>query len=328
MRNNIVLLMLLISVSCTPQHKRFFIDGTAQGSYFSITYTAFNEDTSLIGKVSALLNIFDSTFSLWNDSSVLVRVNRNEDLNISPLFADLFEKSQIMSVRTNGYFDITVKPLVSLYGFAAEKRANNFFSLEKIDSVRRYIGYSHVRIKDGRVEKDFPQTELDFNAIAQGYCSDLIAELLIGNGYDNFIVDVGGEIVVSGCKPNGEAWKAGVEKPTAAADEKRSVMIQLPLTHGSIVTSGNYRKYFEIDGKRFSHTIDPHTGRPTSDGILSVTVIAPTGWEADALATAIMCMDKDTAVRYAEDENIPCMIIYDSLQNMCVWQSKQFNIEQ
>jgi thiamine biosynthesis lipoprotein len=328
MRNKFILFTLFVALaSCSSKQKQFFISGTVQGSYFRITYTALSEDTTLINKVSALLDTFDNTFSLWNNSSMLVRVNRNENVDLSPLFIDLFNKSQIMSQRTNGYFDITVKPLVSLYGFAAEKRAENFLSLQEIDLAKRHVGYSRVRVKDSRIEKDLPQIELDFNAIAQGYCSDLVAELLFENGYKNFLVNIGGEIVVNGCKPNGEAWKIGIEKPTATANEKQSIMLQQPLTNGSIVTSGNYRKYFEIDGKRFSHTINPHTGKPTSDGILSVTVIAMTGWEADALATAIMCMGKDTAITYAKRNNVRCMIIYDSSQNVCVWQSKQFNIE-
>jgi thiamine biosynthesis lipoprotein len=307
------------------EQKQFFINGAAQGSYFRITYTALNEDTVLVSKVNALLQTFDNTFSLWNDSSMLTRVNRNENVNVSPLFTDLFEKSQIMSERTNGYFDITVKPLVSLYGFAAEKRSENFFSEKEINNVCRYVGYSRVRIKNGCVEKDLPQIQLDFNAIAQGYCSDLVAELLLENGYENFLVDIGGEIVVSGKKPNGAVWKIGVEKPAATAGEKQSIITEVSLTDCSIVTSGNYRKYFEIDGKRFSHTINPHTGRPASDGILSATVAAFAGWEADAFATAIACMSKDTAIAYIERNNISCMIIYDSLQNICVWQSEQFN---
>jgi thiamine biosynthesis lipoprotein len=315
-------------VACTSSRspEQFYINGITQGSYFRITYTAFEEDTALKGRINTFLNLFDNTFSLWNDSSMLVRVNRNENVNVSPLFISLFEKSQIMSERTNGYFDITIKPLVSLYGFATEKRVKDFFSEEEINNVRRYVGYKRVRIKDSRVEKDLPQIQLDFNAIAQGYCSDLVAELLLENGYENFLVDIGGEIVAKGKKPNGKTWIIGIEKPTVTASEKQSVKIKIPLTDRSIVTSGNYRKYFEINGKRFSHTINPHTGKPTSDGILSVTVIAHAAWEADALATAIMCMDKDTAIVYAERNNTSCMIIYDSLQNMCVWQSKQFNI--
>ena len=325
MKNNLLFLVLLSAVSCTQQQKQFLISGTTQGSYFRIAYIALNEDTLLISKVNALLHTFDNTFSLWNDSSMLVRVNRNENVSVSPLFTDLFEKSQIMSERTNGYFDITVKPLVSLYGFAAEKRSKNFFSEEEINNICRYVGYSRVRIKNGCVEKDLPQIHLDFNAIAQGYCSDLVAEILLENGYKNFLVDIGGEIVASGKKPNGEIWKIGIEKPAATASDKQSIITEIPLTDCSIVTSGNYRKYFEIDGKRFSHTINPHTGRPASDGILSATVVASAGWEADALATAIACMDKDTAIAYIDRNNISCMIIYDSLQNMCVWQSEQFN---
>ncbi|MDR1974614.1 MAG: FAD:protein FMN transferase [Bacteroidales bacterium] len=305
--------LLVGCMSRTGQHKQFFINGTTQGSSFSITYVAQEEDTALVAKVNSLLDLFDKTFSLWNSSSILTRSNRGEDVVLNELFIDLFNKSQIMSKRTEGYFDITVKPLVSLYGFAAEKRTEDYFSDKDIASILSYVGYEKIRLNGDKLKKDFSQIQLDFNAIAQGYCSDKVAELLLSQGIRNFLVDIGGEIVVRGKKPNGDAWKIGIEKPTSASGDKQSIVTMLPLSDGAIVTSGNYRKYFEVDGKRFSHTINPHTGRPATGGILSATIIAPTGWEADALATAVMCMEKDTAICYVERAGTKCMLIYDSV---------------
>ncbi len=326
-KNNLIVLLLAALVmfaACNSGQKQFIIEGTTQGSYFRINYVADKEDTILVGEINRLLSSFENIFSLWNDSSELCKINRNENMKMSPIFKDVFEKSQLMSERTNGYFDITVKPLVSLYGFAVEKRTENYFSDETIASAKKNIGYKKVYIENNTVIKQNPEIQLDFNAMAQGYCADMVAEFLLSKNINNFIVDIAGEIVVRGKKANGESWQIGIEKPTVTAEDKQSIITMLSLQDSSIVTSGNYRKYFEVDGKRFSHTINPHTGRPTSDGVLSVTIKAATAWEADALSTAIMCMGKDTAISYAERTNTRCMIIYDSLGNYKTWQSENF----
>lgn len=321
--------LALCAAACTQNKEEMQkIGGLAQGSYYAISYYSPHKELDaekLQPRIDSLLHAFDLCASLWNDSSEICRVNRNEDFYPSDMFRDMFEKAQHISQITDGAFDITVGPLTKVYGFGkTEKQPLSDTEREKILS---YVGWQKVRLKDGKIEKDHPWLQIDFNAIAQGYCADVTATFLNGLEIERFLVDIGGEIRSEGRKTGGKPWIVGIEKPAADAMSERSILQKMELTNRSLVTSGNYRKYFEENGKRFSHTIDPKTGISSQHNLLSATVLCQDCWEADAMATACMVMGKDSAIRFISrfPERYELFLIYaESDSTLQTWHTDGF----
>ncbi|MBQ7279475.1 MAG: FAD:protein FMN transferase [Bacteroidales bacterium] len=309
----IVLLVSLCCVSCKLTPTRLV--GKAQGTYYSIVYYDARH-RNLQPQVDSLLAAFDLVASLWVDSSELCQFNRCADsMEVSECMADLFEKSMSISALTGGAFDCRVAPLVSAYGFARSNRRD--LTQQDIDSLM-VLCQAPVWLSkgsDGRkvLHKANAASRLDFNAIAQGYSVDLLCDMLQTYGIGSFIVDVGGEVRSAGAKPDGTPWSVGVERPAEDREDAREVDVAIPLVDCSIVTSGSYRKYYEKDGMRFSHTIDPATGRPVSHTTLSASVIDDKAWRADALATAFMVMgyERATAWLAAHSDIDKVYFIYD-----------------
>jgi thiamine biosynthesis lipoprotein len=201
--------------------------------------------------------------------------------------------SQQVSENSDGYFDITVGPLVRSWGFFKKKGLD--LTKKQVDSLLQYVGCHKIQIQNNELVKESPLVIVDLNAIAQGYTDDLVANLFIQKGIKNYLIEIGGEVRASGTKENNVLWMVGIEKP--AADENADQVIQdkVQLKDLSLATSGNYRKYFIKDGVKYSHTIDPKTGYPVHHSLLSVTVVANTCALADAYATAFMVMGLDKA---------------------------------
>ena len=266
--------------------------GEAQGTYYSVVYYD-SQNRDLSPQIDSLLDVFDLTASLWVDSSEICRFNRVEDsLEVSPIFADLFQKSMAINQETDGCFDCRIAPLVSAYGFARSNRRD--LTTVQLDSLLR-LCHSRVwldTLADGRyiVHKELSGAMLDFNAIAQGYSVDMLCDMLSSYGITSFLVDVGGEVRSCGYKHDGTPWKVGIERPADNKEDGRDVDVAIPLTDESVVTSGSYRKYYEKDGIRYSHTINPFTGTPVAHTTLSTSVVDKEAWRADALATAFMVM--------------------------------------
>lgn len=322
------------SCGCTKQEKVQKMAGFAQGSYYALTY--YTADAALSAEklqpaVDSLLQAFDLCASLWNENSEICRVNRNEDFAPSALFRDMFEKAQEVSRCTGGAFDITVSPLVKRYGFSKKDKgdgggAAGTLSEKELSEILRYVGWKKVRIENGRVVKDHPLLQLDFNAIAQGYASGLVAGMMDSLGIVRYLVDVGGEICAKGRKPNGERWVVGIEKPAENSMDERVVMERMYLEDEALVTSGNYRKYFEENGKRHSHTIDPATGRSVQHNLLSATILCKECWEADALATACMVMGTDSAKAFLTRHTgrYEGFLIYADSAGLRTWSTEGF----
>lgn len=294
-----------------PQAELHTIEGLAQGSFYRVSYyddrltdsatlTGDKFETALRHSLDSLLRAFDLRFSLWEDRSLLCRVNRNEDPELDSLFIDLFEKAQTVSRWTDGAFDITVAPLVKAYGFAKDTVQGHRMSAGERNRLLARVGYEKAAIQGHRLVKRHPGLQLDFNAIAQGYCADLVAGFLEGHGLHRYLVDIGGEMRLKGYKNDGAPWQIAIERPADHATADRRIYQTVPLTDAAIVTSGNYRKYFEENGRRFSHTISPKTGEPVRDSLLSATVICAEAWEADAMATAFMVMGLEGTRRYLD----------------------------
>lgn len=290
-----VLLILLGACSYRPQ--KITLQGLAQGSYYAITY--FDEEgRNFQHEIDSIFHAVDMSVNLWVDSSVICKVNRNEDVALDQIFIDNFNIAQEAAQLSNGYFDPTISPIVAAWGFS--NKHGDSITPALIDSLKRLVDYRKVRIENGKIVKESPSIQLDFNAIAQGYTSDLIATFLEGKGIKNYLVDTGGEIMAKGSKPNGQPWIVGIEKPAENWDSEQVVQTRITLRDKGLVTSGSSRKYVERDGRRYSHCIDPTTGYPVEHNVLSVTVLADNSVWADALASICMVMGMEKSLPIIE----------------------------
>ena len=290
---------LVLLASCERQPQKMVLEGLAQGSYYAITYFD-DQGRDFQQGIDSIFHAVDLSVNLWVDSSVICKVNRNEEVGLDQIFIDNFNIAQEAAKLSDGYFDPTISPLVKAWGFGTESGEWRVESGKLIDSLRQLVDYRKIRIEDGRVIKDNPAMQLDFNAVAQGYTSDLIAAYLESQGIKNYLVDTGGEIMAKGGKPDGKPWVVGIEKPAENWDSEQIVQTRVPLRDRGLVTSGSTRKYVERDGKRYSHCIDPTTGWPVDHQVLSVTVLAENAVWADALASICMVMGMEKSLPIIE----------------------------
>ena len=307
-------------------------EGSIFGTIYHITYEADRDLQP--DMVEALMHV-DNSLSMFNDSSVISRINRGEDVDLSKqrMFVEVFQLAQTISKETNGAFDITVAPLVNAWGFGFKNDTKP--SPAAIDSLRQFIGYQNVNIVNHQVQKTDPRTMLDCSAIAKGYGTDVVARLLRSKDVSNFMIEIGGEVVVAGKNDRGGPWRIGVTKPTEYPENQNNelqAVLSLPYhnststskhTLSALATSGNYRNFYYKDGKRYAHTIDPRTGYPVQHNILSATVIAPNCATADAYATSFMVMGLEKAQLLLEKHSeLMAYIIYSDEQGKnAVWYS-------
>lgn len=272
----------------------------ANGLIFGTVYTiTYQHNSDLKPEIEEELKRFDFSLSPFNDSSVISRVNRNEVIVTDSFFQRCFNRSMEVSRETDGAFDITIAPLANAWGFGFKKGA--FPDSKMVDSLLQITGYEKVRIVDGQVIKQDPRIMLSCSAIAKGYSVDVIAHLLERKGVQNFMVNIGGEVVVKGKNPEKQLWHIGVNKPVDdSLALKQDLQAILTLSDVGMATSGNYRNYYYKDGKKYAHTIDPKTGYPVQHSILSATVIAEDCMTADAFATAFMVMGLEKAEAYCK----------------------------
>lgn len=289
----VLFFLAMTFVACVRQPQKTVLQGMAQGSYYAITYYDL-EGRNFQDEIDSLFRAVDLSVNLWVDSSVICKVNRNEDVELDQIFIDNFNIAQQAAELSAGYFDPTIAPLVEAWGFSA--KTDVAVTSAMVDSLKALVDYRNVRIEDGKLKKADPAVKLDFNAIAQGYTSDMIGVFLESKGVTSYIVDVGGEIMARGHKPDGKPWVVGIEKPSADWDSERVIQQRIELSDKGVVTSGSYRKYVERDGKRYSHCIDPMTGYPVDHQLLSATVIAETSVWADALASICMVMGMERSL--------------------------------
>jgi len=295
MKNQAILYLLVSALvaSCnSPQNlKEVKINGEAQGTYYAITY--FDKDgISYQPAIDSFFKAFDLSASVYKSESIISRFNRNDSTVVADdAFTTVFNKSQEISDKTGGAFDITVMPLINAWGFGFTDPMK--LSKEQVDSILPLVNYHNIKLENGRLIKTDPAIMIDFNAIAQGYSADLIAGMLESKGIENYLIDVGGEVLAKGSKPGNILWKVGIEQPSENADSPRELNAVVGLKDKALATSGNYRQFFMKDGIKYSHTIDPKTGYPVNHTLLSVSVLASDCITADAYATSFMVMGVD-----------------------------------
>ena len=273
--------------------------GKIFGTFYNITYSS---DTDLHNEIKNTLMQVDNSLSPFNSHSIISAINNNCDTMPDKMFTHVFTLAQDISGKTEGAFDITVAPLVNAWGFGFKKGIVP--DSATIDSLRRYIGYSTVAIIDGKVTKEHQSTMLDCSAIAKGYGCDAVAATLDAHGVKNYMVEIGGEVVTKGNNSKGGVWTIGISKPidnpTASNNELHEI---IGISGKSMATSGNYRNFREVNGRKIAHTIDPRTGYPVQHSLLSATVIANDCATADAHATAFMVMGLEKAMEYCNNDN-------------------------
>jgi len=297
----IFIALLLGSCNSNPKLKKISFAGETQGTYYAITYYD-TEDNNLQPKIDSLLKAFDQSVSLWVPNSLISRINEGDSTAVpDEVFKYNFLLSKEIARKTDGYFDFTISPLVEAWGFSFKEKIK--LNKTQIDSLRTLVDFRNVQLVDGKVTKTDSRIRFDFNAIAQGYSTDLVAEFLNSLNINQYIIDIGGEVFARGTKPDGTKWRVGIEHPEMNNTEARSVQQVVTLENKGLATSGSYRKYYEENGKRYSHAIDPKTGYPVTHNLLSVSVLANTTAEADAYATAFLVMGLEKSLKLLEELN-------------------------
>jgi FAD:protein FMN transferase len=304
---------ILLILSCNRGiNNTITISGAAQGTSYHITYVA-GQHSNYRESFDSIFNKIELSLSTYNTHSIISKINRNDTtVKVDEYFSDVFKKSIEVSEKTKGLFDVTVAPIINAYGFGFTKKERITNVL--IDSLLRFVGYQKVRLVDNKLVKDIPQVMLDFNAIAQGYTVDVLASFLESKGISNYLVEVGGELRAKGTKHNDSSWTVGIEQPNESLTDDVALFAEINIKDKSLATSGNYKKFYVEEGKKYAHIIDPFTGYPAKNNLLSATVIADDCITADAYATSFMVMGLERSKQFLTDHkdlNLEVFFIYD-----------------
>ena len=299
-RSNILFLLFLIVGTIIILSENRPTYRTQQGKIFGTLYTVtYEHNADLQPQIVAAMQRVDNSLSPFNKRSVITHVNNNDSVCVDTLFAEVFRTAEQIYRDSYGAFDPTVAPLVNAWGFGFKQGVD--VSSATIDSLLALVGFDRISLNDNRVTKADDRILLDFSAIAKGYGSDRVARVLDSCGIKNYMVEIGGEVVVKGHNKNGNPWGIGITKPVDdSLSVNQDLQTVLRLTDCAIATSGNYRNFYYKDGVKYAHTIDPRTGYPVQHSLLSATVIANDCMRADALATAFMVLGVDSAMAYCE----------------------------
>ncbi len=296
MQKYAAILILLLICSCGEGGgNRVRLEGRAQGTMYRITFYG-GDSLSLHKSIDSIFIVIDKSLSLYNDSSVICRINRNETNSGDYHLLRLMNHAIELAENTGGKFDFTIGVLAGEWKLA--QKTGEFPNPALIDSLLGFTGYRLVSISGKKIIKKLSQVQIDLNAIAQGYTVDMIAEFLNNLGIEDYIIELGGEVKAAGSKPNGEPWAVGIERPPANDTNIGDAIKVVELKNESAATSGSFRQRFKIGGMEYSHIIDPKTGRPAGNNLLSVTVISKQCADADALATAFMAMGAEQSIAY------------------------------
>lgn len=311
--STLLLALAALTFSCRskaePERIRTVIDGFAQGGSYHIVIVADSSRSLLRRGIDSLLDALDESMSLYNPDSRLSRINRSETDTLDDFIAGCIRLGEQLSVESGGRFDLTVKPLTSAYGFGREEASQRI----NLDSLMQFVGYRKIAIEGNRLIKNHPGVQIDLNSIAQGASVDLLSRWLDGQGIDNYLVEVGGEIFARGLNARGAAWTVGIDKPVEGnfipgAD----LQVRLGISDRGLATSGNYRKYYtDGAGRKIVHTVDARTGEPIVSNLLSATVIAPTSALADAYGTLCMVL--------GVEESLAMLKNHPELEGYLVW---------
>ena len=280
-----------------PKENRTVIDGFAQGGTYHIVLKGTGYDSeSLKHEIDSLFSVVDYSMSLYNPESLLSRLNRNETDSVDQFITRCIEQAEKISRESDGAYDVTIKPLTAAYGFAEDSTSE----APNVDSLLQLVGYEKIAIRDGRLTKQNSNMQIDLNSLAQGATVDFIASWLDTKGFENYIIEMGGEIFCRGTNPNDTPWHVGIDRPiegnlTPGVD----LQVIIEVSGQGVATSGNYRKYYTTDdGRKIVHTLDARTGTPVISNLLSASVVASTATLADAYGTLFMILGLDRSKEF------------------------------
>lgn len=332
---HILIVILVINLSgCFPSNdsakKELLLQGRTMGTTYNIKVVSTPEQVEslqLQQKIDAVLKQVNQEMSTYIPDSEISRFNQSttlEPVNVSNGFARVLAESIRLGELSGGKLDITVGPLVNLWGFGPELRPETVPSDEVLAKTRSRVGLKNLHLNGTQLSKDIPNLYIDLSTTAKGYGVDVVAELIEANGITNYLVEIGGEMRLQGFKHTGELWAIAIEKPIfdPSGDHRAVQQVVIPKDN-AVATSGDYRNYFEAQGQRFSHIIDPDTGKPINHKLVSVTVIAPSSMTADGLSTALMVMGAEQGMKFAIQNDLAALFIYKSENGF----SEQFTVK-
>ena len=304
------------------------VHGKTMGNKYKVTWTEEKITPARMADIRAQietrLEVVNQSMSTWREDSEISQINqtdKNTPITISDDLNRVVTEAISIAKLTDCTLDITVGPLVNLWGFGPDGKVIDPPSNKAIADAQKFIGIRHIQLKNNQLTKSIDGLKIDLSAIAKGFGVDVVAEVMEINGIKNYLVDIGGELRVKGLNAEQQAWKVGIDKPFAYSTGQMEI-----ITPGdsAVATSGDYRKYFENNGHHYSHLIDPRSGRPVSHTVVSATVIAKYSMTADALATAFMVLSVEESLAIANAHNIPIMIIEDKFGELITHHSDNF----
>jgi len=316
----ILVVSLILITACGVQKEQrnlTVIDGLTMGTTYTIKINSPSTDKtskSIKQDIESILNNINQIMSTYLSDSELSKLNHSDSVDWIKLSPDLFsviEQGIHISEETDGNFDITIGPLVNLWGFGPGEILSVIPAYTDIQNAREQVGYQYLQLDktSTSVRKQIPDLYIDLSGIAKGYAVDKLADYMDSNNFNHYMVEVGGEIRAKGKNTKDQSWRIGIEKPDSS---KRTVQQIIKLFNIGMATSGDYRNFFEVEGRRYSHTINPKTGRPVSHNLASVTVLHPSALIADALATGMLVLGPQAGYELAVRENLAALFIIKS----------------
>lgn len=306
--------IFLLSACQTPKSEYSRVSGFAQGTTYNITYeNSTNKDYSQA--IDSILKAFDKSLSTYDSTSIISRMNANDNLvEADDWFVDVFNKSAEISAISDGAFDITVGPVVRVWGFGNGPVAKH--DTAHIDSLLQFVGMEKVKLDGRKLVKQMPGVQIDVNAIAQGYSVDVVCDFFDKQGIKNYLVEIGGEVRGKGTNAKDKLWHIGIDRPSDGnLSPGADLQAIIEIDNKALATSGNYRKFFVEDGVKYAHTIDPKTGFPARNTLLSATVVCDDCISADGYATAFMVLGVDKSKELAQKlKGIEVYFVYSNQQ--------------
>jgi len=306
------------------------LEGKTMGTFWRVSMMNVDAKRAdeLRDKIQSQLDADDQLLSTYKNDSALMRFNLSNSTSLWPVseaMADIVTEALHVGYKTNGAMDITVGPLVNLWGFGPTKQPEHIPDQAQIDDARARTGLQHLTVINqyGQqyLQKDIPDLFVDLSTVGEGYAADHLAALMTQEGIPRYLVSVGGALVSRGLNASDKPWRVAIQKPT---DTQNAVQAVVDINGHGISTSGSYRNYYELDGKRLSHVIDPQTGRPIEHNLVSVTVIAPTALEADTWDTGLMVLGPEKAKEVVRQEGLAVYMITKEGDTFKTWMSPQF----
>ena len=318
------------SAPATPKAAVTVLEGKTMGTFWRVSVVDIDKARAedLRKKVQTLLDADDRLLSTWKNDSALMRFNHSRSTSpwpVSEAMADIVTESLRIGRKTQGAMDITVGPLVNLWGFGPDKQPVKTPTQAQIDAAKALTGLDKLtvinRVDRQYLQKSIPELYVDLSTVGEGYAADHLARLMIDEGISRYLVSVGGALVSRGMNADGQPWRVAIQKPT---DRENAVQAIVDINGHGISTSGSYRNYYELDGQRISHVIDPQTGRPITHKLVSVTVIAPTALEADGWDTGLMVLGSEKAQQVVREQGLAVYMIMKEGDGFTTWMSPQF----